>query len=98
MNRRSMVKWEDVQDYLIIPCPGCDPRGECNVLLEYKGTHTKWIGPSPSLSIRIKNFIFGEEYLFGCPRCEVVRSFEEIKWEHQEQILEAIKRFDEKNK
>jgi phage FluMu protein Com len=98
MNRRSSVKWEEIQDYLLIPCPGCDPRGECNVLLEYKGTYSKWLGPSPSLLIRIKDFLLGEEHVFWCPRCEVVRNLQEIKWEHEGQILEAIERFDEKNK
>lgn len=95
MKRNSMVKWTDVQDYLVIPCPGCDPSGECNVFLNYAGPETKVWGPPRSVSVWIKRFLFGEEHFFQCPRCEVVRTFEEIKWEYWALVIEKLKELDD---
>jgi predicted RNA-binding Zn-ribbon protein involved in translation (DUF1610 family) len=59
----GMVRWEDISQYLRIPCPHC---GHESVILEYIGDDpeaVEMVGP----------------HMFQCPRCEVCMDFEECE-------------------
>lgn len=71
---KSMIRWEEIKDYIKIPCPICR---NVRAVLQYRGRMPEFSGYA----------YLCEKYMFQCSRCEICMDFDEyerIKEDHEE--------------